>query len=53
MRRKGGADGENPFFGFFTAAVPANQVIGSVSRDGFGYDMGAVLDFTLAGCTKL
>jgi opacity protein-like surface antigen len=43
----------DPFFGFFTAAVPANQVIGSVSRNGFGYNVGAGLDFALAGRAKL
>jgi hypothetical protein len=43
----------DPFFGFFTAAVPANQVIGSVTRNGFGYNIGAGLDFTLVGRTKL
>lgn len=43
----------DPFFGFFTAAVPANQIIGSVSRDGFGYNIGAGLDYNLSGPAQL
>lgn len=43
----------DPFFGFFTAAVPANQVIGSISRNGFGYNAGAGLDYKLSGPSAL
>jgi len=43
----------DPFFGVFTAAVPANLVVGSATRNGLGYNLGAALDYALAGRLKL
>ena len=35
----------DPFFGFFSTLVPANQVLGRMSKDGAGGSLGAGVDF--------
>jgi opacity protein-like surface antigen len=37
----------DPFFGFYPVAVPANQVIGSISRNGGGFNIGAGVEFRI------
>jgi opacity protein-like surface antigen len=39
----------DPFFGFYPVAVPANQVIGSISRNAGGFNIGAGVEFRIHG----
>lgn len=44
----------DPFFGFFgNALVPANQVLGSTTRDAGGFNAGAGLAFSVGGGVKI
>lgn len=44
----------DPYFGyFFNAPVAANQVIGSKSRNAFGYNIGAGITYKLSGPAQL
>lgn len=44
----------DPFFGFVgTAAVPADQVIGSISRNAGGFSLGGGLEFRIGAGTRL
>ena len=43
----------DPFFGvFYTALVPANQVLGTITRDGAGGSLGAGIDFGISHATS-
>jgi opacity protein-like surface antigen len=42
----------DPFFGFFNVLVPADQVLGKITRDGAGGSFGAGFDFGLSHGTS-